>query len=65
MRDTLIRVDEETWINPSEVAAIQEETYSNSHLIRIHLRRSDRVVTVSGTRAAELAVLLTTVEELR
>ena len=67
MRDTLIRVDEETWVNPAQVAAVAEEVYGNArdqYLIRVLLKGNDRTVTLTGTRAATVASLLTG-EELR
>jgi hypothetical protein len=66
MRDTLIRVDEETWVNPTQVAALDEETYSDGRWqIHITLKGSGRVVTLTGTRAARVAALLTSGVELR
>lgn len=64
MRDTLIRVDEETWVNPTQVAAVQEDHYTPGYLIRVVLKGSGRIVSLSGTRAAQVAALLTG-EELR
>jgi len=67
MRDTLIRVDEETWVNPAQVAAVAEEVYGNArdqYLIRVLLKGNDRTVTLTGTRAATVVSLLTG-EELR
>jgi N-methylhydantoinase B/oxoprolinase/acetone carboxylase alpha subunit len=69
VRDTLIRVDEETWVNPTQVAAVVEERYGNTPettawLIRVTLKGSGRIVSLSGTRAAQVAALLTG-EELR
>jgi hypothetical protein len=67
MRDTLIRVDEETWVNPTQVAAVEEDYFSalDEWLVRVYLKgRRVRCVTLTGTRATTVAALLNG-EELR
>jgi hypothetical protein len=57
----LVKIADDTWVNPSQVAAMVETYYpsSESWQVVVYLKHSQRGLVLTGSRAEAVAQLLT------
>jgi len=56
----LVRLDDDTWVDPTRVESVSEEYYpgSNTWVVLVHLRGRPNNLSLSETRAATVAALI-------